>query len=80
MAALHNSSVSLNMSMTSLFVLTAAQLSYGMRFPSGLKSISFDVGSILVDVKLLSPWRLMSVIINLFIFMLMFPLELLLVN
>ena len=43
-----------------VFVLTVAQLSSGMRFPSGLKSISFDVGSILVDVKILSPWRLMS--------------------
>ena len=55
MAALHSSSVSLNMSVMSIFILTVAQLSSGMRFPSGLKSISFDVGSIFVDVKLLSP-------------------------
>merc|ERR1712163_88649 len=80
MAALHSSSVSLNMSVMSIFVLTVAQLSSGMRFPSCLKSTSFDVGSILVDVKFLSPWRLMSVIINLCIFMLMFLLEFLLVN
>ena len=49
MAALHSSSESLNMSVMSISVLTVAQLSSGMRFPSGLKSISFDVGSILVD-------------------------------
>ena len=74
MAALHSSSVSLNMSVMFIFVLTVARLSYSTRFPNGLKSISFDVGSIFVDVKLLSPRRLMSIIINLCNFMLMFHL------
>ena len=57
MAALHSSSVSLNMSVMSIFVLTVAQLSSGMRFPSGLKSISFDVGSIFVDVKFVKSFK-----------------------
>ena len=80
MAALHSSSVSLNMSVMSIFVLTVAQLSSGMRFPKGLKRISFVVGSIVVDVKNSSPKIVKLKLSSFDNFVLMFLLELLLAN
>ena len=49
-AALHSCSVSLNISVMLILVLIVAELSSGMRFPRGLKRISFVVGSMVDDV------------------------------